>query len=117
MVFFCGCGQKKGFTECFPPFSGNPSTGALELRSSLGTIGHVWQIFDPSRCTTTRYFRAKGRCGGGEKQLGTENGEREKEEKRGTVDSQGKGGRPCLLMAAASTSNNIEVDFPPPNNN
>ncbi len=93
MVFLRLWAKKKGFTECFPPFSGKPSTGALELRSSLGTIGHVWQIFDPSRCTTTRYFRAKGRCGGGEKQLGTENGEREKEEKRGTVDSQGKGGR------------------------
>ncbi len=39
------------------------------------------------------YFCAKGRRGGGEKKLGTENGEREKEEKRGTVDSQGKGGR------------------------
>ncbi len=53
MVFFAVVGKKKGFTECFPPFSGNPSTGALELRSSLETIGHVWQIFDPSRCTTT----------------------------------------------------------------
>ena len=37
------------------------------------------------------YFRAKGRRGGGEKQLGTENGEREREEKRRYSGFPGEG--------------------------
>ncbi len=64
------------------------------------------------------YFCAKGRCGGGEKQLGTENGGRERKREVQWIPRGREGGdRLCLLMAAASTSNNIEVDFPPPNNN